>query len=148
MKIVNYKIKFIIPGHPFTKKYKISGNKMYKNNKTRSFEEGIQLIAKNYMMKHNLKPLEGCIFLKLIIYVYQRKITVTGINNMIFCTKSPDCTNVLKSVEDGLKNICFLDDRKVVSVKLEKYCCFSFLEERIEIFINNFQYKEKNYGNK
>lgn len=135
---MKYKFEIIVCGKIYTKKYRMTGKKMYRNRETRAFEEAVSYVAKNYMQNHSYKPLHGAIALRLIIYIYNKKnINPDGSMKSIFCTKKPDCTNILKSVEDGLKNICFGDDKDVVKIKVMKYFCDLPSKERVEIFITD-----------
>lgn len=135
---MEYKIEIIILGKICTKKYQMTGRKMYRNKETKVFEEAVGYIAKNYMQKRSLTPLHGAIALRLINYIYSKKnINPDGSMKSIYCTEKPDNTNVLKSIEDGLKNICFGDDKSVVDTHVTKYFCDSPLKERVEIFITD-----------
>ncbi len=170
-----YKIKFTVHGKIGSKKYNFSTirrkNKVniYKNKETSVFEEHIEYTAKNYMLRHNLKPLHGGIFIKLVIYIADKKkikslpfkpgefkqvwntsgenIKNSGWPTPVFTTKKPDCSNVLKSVEDAVTGICFEDDKDIIDVKVKKIACLLDSEERIDIFITDLPNKHVVFQN-
>lgn len=119
-------ISFIVEGIPRAKSYKIVKNKLYKSQECEDFEWHIGLCAK--VASAGMPKLEGAIKLILNIYIYSTKP-----RKSIYCTNKPDCTNILKSVEDGMKNICFKDDKDVAKQETAKYWCFDRKEERVEV---------------
>lgn len=147
---MEYKIKFTAKNKVYTKKYGFCNSKngtlkMFKTTECANYEKFIAWIGKNYMQLHNLKPLSGEIFIKIIIYIEdKKKINLNKNNNnnqncqdQIYSTSKPDCSNVLKSIEDALTYICFKDDKNIVSGQFDKFCCSSEKEERVDVFITN-----------
>lgn len=122
------KVFFIVDGVPETKNYRICRNKLFRTSDCKAFEWHIGLCAKIAMA--GKVRFKGAIRLKLNIYLYSKKP-----RDSIYCTSKPDCTNILKSVEDAVKNICFEDDKDVAIQHITKYWCFEENEERVEISI-------------
>jgi len=71
-------------------------------------------------------PLEGPVFLNIRIYhqipkSYSKKKNQECLENSACCMVTPDVTNVVKLVEDGLKGIVFVDDKQVCQQANHRY---------------------------
>jgi Holliday junction resolvase RusA-like endonuclease len=88
----------------------------YKGEKTRCYFQQIQLIAKNYMQLKKLKKLEGPIDFRLDIILKEKETS-----KYIAPTQKPDSSNVLKTVEDALSKICYVDDKDIISHQIYKW---------------------------
>jgi Holliday junction resolvase RusA-like endonuclease len=70
-------------------------------------------------------PFEGPLLLEMVAYFpivkSSRKRDIPAmIEGWIRPTKKPDLSNILKSAEDGLKGIVFVDDAQVVEIRTRK----------------------------
>jgi Holliday junction resolvase RusA-like endonuclease len=126
-------VSFTVEGVPRAKDYKIVKNKLYKSCECATFEWHVGLCAKVAMAGR--PKLEGAIGLTLYIFIYSSKPLES--RKSLYCTNKPDCTNVLKSVEDGMKNICFKDDQWVAQQRVTKYWCFYKKEERVTVYVES-----------
>ena len=107
----------------------------------KNYQYLISLTAKNYMQQHDIKPINGPV--TLIIEAFFKipssftELQIKDINEeKLIYTKKPDSTNILKLVEDALKNICFGDDDKVVNTVISKrYCKIPGRESYLNIII-------------
>jgi len=123
-------VSFIVEGVPRAKNYKIVKNKLYKSYECANFEWHVGICAK--VASAGMSKLEGAVGISLDIFIYSSKP-----RDSIYCTNKPDCTNILKSVEDGMKNICFKDDQWVVKQCVNKYWCFNKKEERVVVYVKS-----------
>lgn len=138
-------IKFKVPGTPIGKQETQVNTKThiaYKPDKTRWYFEQIQLIAKNYMQRKNLKMLKGAIDFRLDIFLKEKRD-----NSRIAPTQKPDSSNVLKIVEDALNKICYNDDKDIIHHELYKWFAIKegiIITVKAVNYINNdFYYREK-----
>lgn len=125
--------QFTIPGMPVPKERPRArivtphGKKpfisMYTDSKTREFEELVGRLAKYAMLGH--PPMTRGVELQVTIYVQinpewatWKRLAAEG--NEIVPTVKPDISNVVKSIEDGMNKIVYLDDSQVISSDVVK----------------------------
>jgi len=111
-------ISFIVPGRPVPKKrprvaYRRRGVVTYTPKETKDYEEAVGWAAR----PHFPRPLEGPVKLTIRIFLSGRR-------------NEPDCTNIVKAVEDGCNGIVYVDDRQVK--ELHAYVLHDE-EERVEV---------------
>lgn len=112
-------INFRVAGKPIGKQetqVNTKTHRAYKPEKTKWYYEQIQLTARNYMQKRNLKALEGPIDFRLDI-ILKEKLE----SKYIAPTIKPDSSNVLKTVEDALNKICYKDDKDIIYHEIHKW---------------------------
>lgn len=120
-------IKLIIYTKPFGKQSvrfssTKNGQKAYLPKETKETQEYIGWIAKIYMQRNKLQPLGEAIVFRLYIFIKNDKKTQPASSKLpVYCTSKPDCSNVLKLVEDALQGICFLNDKQIVDVRVKKF---------------------------
>ena len=105
--------------------YKI---RTYSDHKMKEYEQYIGLIAKNHMQLYNIKPLECAIILKIDAFfkiptIFSKNQKDLILKGKIKYTNYPDLTNILKLVEDSIKNICFGDDCQTTKAIVSKNWC-------------------------
>lgn len=91
--------------------------------KTRTYES---LIQESYLVAHaDKQPYDCALELKLDIFLavpksYSKKRRIACIADMELPTKKPDNSNVLKSIEDGLNGVAFVDDKQIIDHHITK----------------------------
>ena len=133
-------IQFKVQGKPIGKQetqVNTKTHKAYKPNKTRWYFQQIQLIAKNYMQRRNLKMFEGAIDFRLDIILKEVRDS-----HRIAPTQKPDSSNVLKTAEDALNKICYKDDKDIIHHDIYKW--FG-LKEGIIITVRRISYQGKDF---
>lgn len=94
------------------------------NPKSRAYEA---LVQESYLAEHNgQEPLTGSVALSIKAFFpiaknMSKKDRALVESGDLRPTKRPDCSNVLKSLEDGLNGVAWLDDKQVVDVRIEKW---------------------------
>ena len=141
----NYTVKRIVrftvdqlPQGKRSVKAAIRGGKVhtYQDDKTRAYEADVAFFAKIAM---GSKPLlEGP--LKLTVGIYfaipesaPKKFHEAMCAGLILPLKRPDCSNVIKSIEDGMNGVVFKDDCQVVS--LTAFKMYS-LKPRVDVCVS------------
>lgn len=115
--------EFTIPGPPVGKKRAGQGTKRYTPGTTREFERIVGFHAKRGRMTRTITPQP----VGLILNIYyeppkswkadERKRALDG---EIIPALTPDCSNVLKSVEDGMNKIIYEDDRQISDIRIRR----------------------------
>lgn len=96
-----------------------------KHPKTRAYEA---LVQEAYLAEYRGQPpFDGPVNLRLEIYLpvpksYSKKKRLECLSNSRggLPTKKPDCSNVLKSIEDSMNGVGFVDDKQIVNVSIIK----------------------------
>ena len=78
------------------------------------------------MVMHGKVPLSGAVALNLEIYLpllasMSAKQRAAAIQGLLLPIKRPDCSNLLKAVEDSMKGIVFHDDSQVQRLTVAKW---------------------------
>lgn len=132
-------ISFVVPGCPVGKgrpRFVRATGRTYTPEKTVRYENFVGIC---YMEQVGLPPINADFPLKLLVKVYQqipksasKKRRERMIEGFVRPTKKPDCSNILKSVEDGLNRIAYADDSQIVETQVYKYYSDA---PRVEVFI-------------
>lgn len=124
-------IHIVVPGNPVGKgrprAYQTRGPrrtiKMHTPEKTRAYEDAVALAGKLAMQGR--EPLGGPVAMRLNIYMpipaswskVKREAALLG---GVMPISKPDSSNVLKSVEDALNGIAYIDDSQIIDVWVRK----------------------------
>lgn len=102
-------------------KFSPVNNKAFQSKRVKEYQQFIGFSAKKYMMQNDLKKIIGPVGLSIKAFFSPPKSRFKDIKaGNITHTTYPDCSNILKLVEDALKDICFEDDRYVVCTIVAK----------------------------
>ena len=123
------KITFTIPGKPTGKgrpRFARRGAFVatYTDSKTASYENLVKLAASQAM--GGREPWAGAVSLSLYVYVmppasWSKKKRESALAGEIRPMAKPDCSNVLKAIEDGMNGIVYVDDKQAVTLKVDKF---------------------------
>lgn len=96
----------------------------YTPAKTREYEDVVKSAGKEAM--NGREPLESPLKLFLLFFMpipksASKKAKAEMLSGMMKHTKKPDLSNMLKSVEDALNEVCYKDDSQIISVSMRKY---------------------------
>lgn len=80
--------------------------------KTRDFEKLIKTLAKQ---EYRADPLEGPLSMHVVFYIKRPKTVKRE-----FPTIRPDLTNMVKSLEDSLNGVVYIDDSQIVDMSIHK----------------------------
>ena len=124
-------ISFTVPGNPVAKgrarATMVAGRaRMYTPSKTVSYEGKVALFASQAM--NGLELLIGPVSLDLVLHMpipasWSGKKTKQAIAGEIIPTVKPDCSNVLKAIEDAMNGIVYKDDSQISDVSIRR--CYS-----------------------
>ena len=134
-------MKIVIPGEPVGKgRPRVVRNggvtRTYTPEKTASYENLVKLEYER-QAHGEFYGAGTALRMKLIIYQHPAKSsskrkTAAKLAGEIRPTKKPDCSNVLKSIEDGLNGVAYADDAQIVDIEVQKYYD---LQPRVEVEI-------------
>ena len=117
-------IQLTVPGEPVGKaRPRVTRSGItYTPTKSVNYET---LIKELFIIKYpDFQPLEGPVRLNLSAWLRIPKTSKRKAGAMergeIRPTKKPDLSNILKSVEDGLDELAYLDDSQIVEAAIEK----------------------------
>jgi len=117
-------IQLTVPGEPVGKaRPRVTRSGItYTPTKSVNYET---LIRELFIIKYpDFRPIEGSVRLNLSAYMRipktSKKKTEAMERGEIRPTKKPDLSNILKSVEDALNDLAYLDDSQIVSATVEK----------------------------
>ena len=121
-------VRFVVPGQPVGKgraRFSRKTGRAYTPEKTVAYETLVRLA---YRQQFSGNPFEKDTPLWMHVELYMqipkntsKRKTEAMIGKRIFPTKKPDCSNVLKAIEDGLNGVAYADDSQIVSEKVAKY---------------------------
>lgn len=121
-------VTFTVPGEPVGKgrpRFVRKTGRSYTPEKTVNYETLVRL---SYQQQVDAEPFERDKPLALKLEIYQqipnsvsKKKREMMIGKKILPTKKPDCSNILKAIEDGLNQVAFHDDSQIVKIYAVKY---------------------------
>jgi Holliday junction resolvase RusA-like endonuclease len=126
-------IEFFVPGQPTAKgraRHRVVRTKAgrefvqtYTPLQTASYENLVRLAAQEAMAGR--PPLQGAVELQLRLDMsvpasWSRKKRLTALAGYVRPTTKPDCSNVLKAIEDAMNGIVWVDDVQAVEVRISK----------------------------
>jgi Holliday junction resolvase RusA-like endonuclease len=93
--------------------------RMYTPKKSKDFEYAVRQRAEKVFEK----PLQGPICLEVTFFLPRPKYMIWKTKPMpsVPNTHRPDLTNFLKSIEDSLNGVAYLDDGQIAQLKASKY---------------------------
>jgi Holliday junction resolvase RusA-like endonuclease len=115
-------ISLTIPGNPVGKQRArvTRQGHTYTPQKTVNYEAFVkQTFAAKYP---DFMPIPGPVRMILSIYLMESKETQRKLKKgiRVYPTIKPDISNVLKSIEDALNGLAYVDDKQIISVYAEK----------------------------
>lgn len=121
-------VNFIVPGIPVAKgrarSFIRAGHVAhYTPEPTARYENLVRLEAKRAM--GSWEPMQGAVELVLRLYMpipasWSKKKRQEAVEGTLRPTTKPDCSNVLKAIEDAMNGVVFADDKQVVEVTITK----------------------------
>ena len=125
---MNNVVTFTVPGEAVGKgraRYSRVSGHAYTPEKTRNYENLVRL---SYRQQVGKPPFPSGMPLRMDVVIYQqipksvsKKKREDMLQRRLLPTKKPDCSNVLKSIEDGLNGVAYADDSQIVKESVEKY---------------------------
>ena len=121
-------ISFVVPGCPVGKgrpRFVRATGRTYTPEKTARYENFVGIC---YMEQVGKPPIQAGFPLRMTIYIHQqipksvsKRKQEQMLQRIIRPTKKPDCTNVIKAIEDGLNRIAYSDDSQIVELIVYKF---------------------------
>jgi len=121
-------IYFTVPGTPTAKGRpkigRVAGHaRMFTPDKTVKYESTVALFARQAMGDRNL--FDGPVALDLVLHMpipssWSAKKKFAALKAEIIPETKPDCSNVLKAVEDAMNGIVYLDDKQISDLTVKK----------------------------
>lgn len=121
-------IMFSVPGIPVAKARPrattINGAaRLYTPRKTRDYEQQVAQVARGAMCK--APPIDRAVSVSLDIRLpvpasWSKTRRADALAGRTFVTSKPDLTNLVKSVEDGMNGIVYVDDAQIVRLMTQK----------------------------
>lgn len=119
---MTFEIQFVVPGQPVGKgRHKTARRGKflthYTPEKTANYESLVAHAAHVAMAGRPL--IVGAVSVELDIRLqipqsWSQKKKKQAADGLIFATKKPDCSNVIKSIEDGMNGVVYVDDVQIV----------------------------------
>jgi len=118
------KIEFFVEGIPKpagSKRALMKNDKIvvFDMSKNRDWKRDVQIIAKKRMNELGMKLFEGPLRMKLTFYMPIPKHLKN--KDLLFHTKKPDLTKLIRCVEDAMTGIVYVDDRYICEQICRKY---------------------------
>ncbi len=124
-------LKIIIPGEPtaqgrprFTT---ISGHAVaYDPPKSKNYKAFVKMLGENAVKKQGWQLFDLPIEMRLKAYLSvpkskSKKFREQALKGAERPTKKPDCSNIVKGIEDALNGVAYLDDKLIVKSVIEKW---------------------------
>lgn len=101
----------------------ISGKRVFTKPETRAWQNKVKHYARKSIGRS--PPLEGAVslsvtFLKAVPPSWPRSKREKAINGELWPTGRPDLSNLVKSIEDAMNGIIYLDDSQIVNLHVVK----------------------------
>lgn len=97
--------------------------RMYTPTKTANFEQLVGFLARNEMVRNDVKCTPNAVFVSIVFNIKPAKsLTKKKFAEELArgCAKKPDLDNLIKAILDGLNGVVFDDDAQVVRLVAEK----------------------------
>lgn len=121
-------INFTVPGVPVAKgrarSFIRAGHVAhYTPDQTARYENLVKLAARQAM--GTWEPMQGAVELVLLLHMpvpasWSQKRRAAALSGQVRPTTKPDCSNVLKAVEDAMNGVVFVDDKQIADVTICK----------------------------
>lgn len=121
-------INFTVPGVPVAKgrarSFIRAGHVAhYTPEQTARYENLVKLAARQAM--GTWEPMQGAVELVLLLHMpvpasWSQKRRTAALSGQVRPTTKPDCSNVLKAVEDAMNGVVFVDDKQIADVTICK----------------------------
>lgn len=117
---------FTVCGTPIGKaRPRVTRHGTFTPKKTREYEK---LVRHEYTAQCGDAFFAAHVPLRITLRVYMKPPKSTPkkrrrqmLDGLIFPTKKPDCSNILKSIEDALNDVAYVDDSQIVEVMMIKF---------------------------
>lgn len=96
---------------------------MYTPTKTANFEQLVGLLARNEMVRNDVKCTPNAVSVSIVFNIKPAKsLSKKKLAEELArgCVKKPDLDNLVKAILDGLNSVVFDDDAQVVKLVAEK----------------------------
>ena len=127
--VVVHMIEFKVDGKPVPAQRMTQRGKFVKKNAQRylSYKSMVKLIARNYMAKNRLQPLQEQLRVDIDFYYqipksYSRKQiqAITDSDGKLRPKSKGDIDNLVKSITDSMNKICYEDDLQISELYARK----------------------------
>lgn len=125
---MNTLVTFTVPGEPVGKArphFVRKTGRAFTPTKTVMYENFVGIC---YMEQVGKPPIEAGFPLRLSVTIFQqipkstsKRKRIQMLSGLVRPTKKPDCSNILKAVEDGLNKIAYADDSQIVEICVQRY---------------------------
>lgn len=118
-------IEFVVPGIPVPKgRPRLGKNAVYTPAKTKLYERAVGYYAREAMRGVNIAT--GAVSVEMRFYMpvpasYSGVKRLKALSGELRHVTKPDASNILKSIEDGMNNIVYVDDNQVCDITASKF---------------------------
>jgi Holliday junction resolvase RusA-like endonuclease len=122
-------LTFTVPGPPVAKgrarAFRLGNQvRLHTPEKTARYENLVAMTAQTAMGDRPL--IEGAVAVEIVLFTaipssWSQKKRSAALKGVIRPTTKPDCSNVLKAIEDGMNGIVFVDDKQITDVRVRKF---------------------------